>query len=177
MLVGTDIFLRPRRQIDFILIKTERLENVQVEIDDIEDFFFKLIRTAKDMSVMLGKTAFTIKAMRHGPFITINGAQLTPADGKLPVTVLVGLVHTDMEGAIHRLKLVHHLVDFHGGIHILTVEIQMPGSLPQILTGDVRGVQQLVAVFIMLVLPVIFQKASQLGTTWLPQDQTRPIWS
>ena len=36
-----------------------------------------------------------------------------------------------MEGAVHRLELVGHLVDDHGRIHVFAVEVRVAGGLPQ----------------------------------------------
>ena len=43
-----------------------------------------------------------------------------------------------MEGAVHRLQVVVLLVDFHGGIHVFAVELQVAAGLPQLALSDMR---------------------------------------
>jgi hypothetical protein len=76
-----------------------------------------------------------------------------------------------MKGAIHRLELVLNLVDVHRRVHVFAVEIEVARGLPQILASDMRGVEQLVVVAIVLVLPEILDKAAQLCPLGLPKDQ------
>ena len=50
----------------------------------------------------------------------------------------------------------------------------MSGCLPEILAGDMRRVEKLISMLIMLVFPVIFDQAAKLGSFGLPEDQARP---
>ena len=174
MLVRAHRFLRSGGQVDIVLVEAEGAENVQVQVDDVEDFLFQLVRPAEDVGIVLGEAAHPHQAVQGaGALVAVDRAQFTPADGELAVAVLVGVEHPDVEGAVHRLELVQNLVDLHGGIHVLAVEIEVAGGLPQILAGDVRRVQQLVAVAVVLVLPVVLQQPAQERAPGLPEDEAR----
>ena len=147
---------------------------MQVQVDDVEDFLFQLVRPAEDMGIVLGEATHPHQAVQGaGALVAIDRAQFAPADGELAVAVLVGVVHPDVKGAVHRLELVQDLVDLHRGIHVLAVEIEVPGGLPEILAGDVRGVQQLVAVAVVFVLPVVLEEPAQQRAAGLPENQSR----
>ena len=49
----------------------------------------------------------------------------------------------------------------------------MAGGLPEILTGDMRGIEQFVIVSIMLILPVVFDEPPEERPLGLPEDQAR----
>lgn len=50
-----------------------------------------------------------------------------------------------MEGAVHRLKLVLLLLHLHRLEHVVAVEVEVPGGLPQVQVRNVRRVQYVVA--------------------------------
>ena len=54
------------------------------------------------------------------------------------------LVEQAVEGAVHRLDLVLVSLDFHRLEHVVAVEVEVAGCLPQIQVGNMRGIQQLV---------------------------------
>ena len=77
-----------------------------------------------------------------------------------------------MKRAIHRLQLILNVINIHWCIHVLAVEIHVPGGLPEVMSGDMRGIQQLVVVTIMLILPEVFYKTSKLSALRLPEDES-----
>ena len=104
---------------------------MEIEVNDIENFVFKLVRSTENMRIILGETPYAHQTMQgSGSLISVHGPQLAPANGELPVTVFAGVEDPDMKGTVHGFKLVFDLIDFHGRIHIFAVEIKMSRSLP-----------------------------------------------
>jgi hypothetical protein len=124
--VTTDIFFRPGGEIDIILVKAEGLEDQEIQVEDIDDLIFKLIRLTEDMGIILSKATDPQQAVQGaGTFIAIDSAQFAPADGKLAITPLPAVLDADMKRAVHRFELILHLVDGHRRVHVLPVEIKM----------------------------------------------------
>lgn len=146
-----------------------------IQANDVVNFVLQLLRQAENVGVILGEATYTHQAVqRTGTLIAVDRAQFAPADGEVPVAVGLGLVHADMEGAVHRLELVGHLVDDHGRIHVFAVEVRVAGGLPQVMPRDVRRVQELVSVPVMLVLPVVLDQPAKQCAPGLPENEARP---
>ncbi len=103
----------------------------------------------------------------------VHRSQFAPAHRELAVAALARLVDANVEGAVHRLELVAHILDIDGREHVLAVEVEVTAGLPQIDLGDVRGADQFVAVPVMLFLPVILDELPEQGTLGLPEDEAR----
>src|SRR5210317_993058 len=74
-----------------------------------------------------------------------------------------------MKGAVHRLQLILHLVNGHGGIHVLAVKIEMTACLPQVKLCYMRSIKQFIIMFVMLIFPVILDKLTKQCPFGLPQ--------
>ena len=170
--VAADILLRAGREVNVVVAEAEGAKDMEIEAENILDLIFELVGPAEDMGVVLGETAHAEEAVQGaGTFVAVDRAQLAPADRQLTVAALLAVENPDMEGAVHRLELVLDLVDVHRRVHVLAVEIEMAGGLPQVLAGDMRGVEQLIVVAIVLVLPEILDQAAQLRPLGLPENE------
>ena len=93
------------------------------------------------MRVVLGEAPHAHQAVEGpAPLVPVDGAQLGPSDRQLAVTLNSVLEHQAVEGAVHRLDLVHLVLDVHLVEHPLPVEVVVAGGLPQVEVGNVWGV-------------------------------------
>ncbi len=66
------------------------------------NFFGELVRPAKDMAIVLGKSPDPHEPVQGAcPLIPINSTQLAPAHRKFPVTAYPGVVDRYVKGAVH----------------------------------------------------------------------------
>mmetsp|Transcript_16800 Transcript_16800/g.56766 ORF Transcript_16800/g.56766 Transcript_16800/m.56766 type:complete len:215 (+) Transcript_16800:1027-1671(+) len=77
-----------------------------------------------------------------------------------------------MEGAVHRLELILVLLHLHLVEHRLCVKVVMAARLPEVDVGNVRRVQQLVAVGGVLLLPRVLDEAADARALGVPEDKT-----
>ena len=93
-------------------------------------------------SVVLGEAPHAHQAV-EGPaaLVAVNGAQLRrPSERQVAIAPDAVLEHQAVEGAVHRLDLVHLVLDVHLVEHPLPVEVVVAGGLPQVEIGNVWGV-------------------------------------
>ena len=76
-----------------------------------------------------------------------------------------------MEGAVHRLEVIFLPVQFHGGVHVLFVEVQVAAGLPQAGPPDVGRVDDAVAVTVVNVPPEVLDDRPQDAALGVPHHQ------
>ena len=135
----TDVLFGAVGEEDLVVAESECAEKPEGEFENATDFVFQLVGAAEDMGVVLGEASDAEQTVEYTrPFVSVDGAQLRQTHRQLPVAAERGSVHEDVEGAIHRLQVVVLLVDFHGGVHVFAVELQVAAGLPQLALSDMR---------------------------------------
>ena len=75
--------------------------------DDALDLAVKLLRSAEDMGIVLGKAADPQQAVQHpGPFVAVNRAELEITERQVTVAAQMGLIDHHVGEAVHRLDAV-----------------------------------------------------------------------
>jgi len=149
--------------------------DVQGELQGGADFLPDLVGRADDVGIVLGEAAHAEQAMQDaGLFVAVHGAQFGPPERQLPVGAQGALVNQDVERAVHGLYEVLVLVDPDRGIHAGTIEIEVPGGLPQQGTPDMRRVDEFVSAAEMLAPPEVLNEIADHGGFGMPQDQSGP---
>jgi len=170
-----DELLRPGGEVSSELGEPKGPQNVQGKAQDVFDLFLHLIRSTDDVRVVLGKPTHPKEPVQNARALeTVNGAKLAIPNGKLPIGPGLRLVDGDVEGAVHGLQEELLALNNNGGVHALTVEIEVPGGLPKPTPPDMRGVDELVARLIVLGHPEILDDAANTGTLRMPKDEPRP---
>jgi len=127
------------------------------------------------MGVVLGKATHAQQPMQHAAaLIAIDGAQLSPAQGQLPVGTHVTLVDHDVKGAVHRLDIILLPVDLHRGVHAFPVEIEMARGLPQPGAADVGRVEDVIAALVMPGAPKVLNDRADPCTFGVPVHEPGP---
>ncbi len=103
--------------------------------------------------------------------VAVDGAELGPAQGQVPVRAHPGLVDLDVEGAVHRLEIVGLLVDVHRRVHAVLVEAEVARGLPQGRPADVGGEENVVAAGPMALAPVLLDDGPDAGPLGVPEDE------
>src|SRR2546430_2468788 len=80
------VFGIPSRKFGLKLVKTEVFENFQGEVDAAYDFVFDLLRSAKNVGIVLSESAHTQQAMHHaGTLVAIHSPQLSQPNGQVAI--------------------------------------------------------------------------------------------
>ena len=167
-------FVRAGREIRRHIIKSKCLQHVQRKGDRGLDLILNLFRRAENVGIILGKATHPQQSMQNAALlIAIYRTQLSPAQGELAIRTLVSLIDLYMEGAIHGLHEVIVPINIHGGVHILFIEIEMPGGLPQLCATNMRRIEQLVARAIMLATPEILNNSTNPSAARMPVHKPR----
>ncbi len=152
-----------RGEIRLDVVEAELPEHVLREFYGRLDFLHYLFRGAEDVRVVLREAADAEKPVAHAVLlVAIDGAEFGEAQREVAVGALLELIDLDVEGAVHRLDIVvlHECVvaaaflHLHDREHAVFVEREVPGGFPEIGFADVRGVDDLVAGFVVLLAPV-----------------------
>src|SRR4030042_5228971 len=123
-LYSASVFLRPCRQKKFILTKPKGSHHKASQLHNLCNFSLNLVRSTKNMSIILSKTTHPCQAMQYpGALIAIHGTQLSIAKRQMPVATQLCLIHQYVSNTIHRFNDILHLINIHGGVHALSVEI------------------------------------------------------
>src|SRR5262249_55092642 len=99
-------------------------------------------------------------------------AELGVANRKLAVRPQARLEDQGMARAVHRLDDVARLLDLER-VHVLFVVVEVSRLPPQLVAGDVRSGDQLVAPPPVLVLPEVLEDLPHDGAGGMPEDQPR----
>ena len=131
-------------------VNAEGRVEVDRELCAALDLLDQLLLGAEDVAVVLGEAAGAQEAVDHaGSLVAVDRPQLGQPQWQLPVAARPGAVHQDVERAVHRLGVVGRglvvLVEVHGRVHALGVEVEVPAGLPQQRPADVGAVDGLVA--------------------------------
>ena len=168
-------FLRTRGQIRLHIMKAEGIPHGQTETQYLGDLVLDLFGSTNDVGIVLGKAAHPQQPMQHPAlFIPIHRPQFGPAQGQFPIGSGPILVNLDVKRAIHGLDVIIVLVDLHGGIHRIAIEIQVTAGLPQIGPPHMRRIEQFVAVGVVLFLPEGLNDMPNPRPVRMPADQARP---
>ena len=123
------------------------------------------------MGIILGEPAHPQQPVQDpGPFVAVHGAEFSISDGQIPVTAEMGLVNHDVERAVHGLELVLARFHLHRDEHIFPVVVQVPARPPQIETGDMRRIDQLIALLQVLLPPKILDQQANQRALRVPQN-------
>jgi hypothetical protein len=77
-----------------------------------------------------------------------------------------------VKGAIHGLDLIFFILHFHRFKHALPVKVEMPRGLPQIQVGNMRRVNNVIAIVLVSFLPEILNLAANSRSLWMPKDKS-----
>jgi hypothetical protein len=105
-------------------------------------------------------------------YVPIHGTKFAPTNGQVTVRSKFVLVHETVKGTIHGLDLIFLIFHFHGFKHALLVKVKMPRSLPQIQVGNMRCVDNVIAIILMSLLPEILNLTTNGGSLWMPKDES-----
>src|SRR5690554_6506259 len=105
--------------------------------------------------------------------IPVDCSQLCPSEREFTVRVLGVLVDHDMERTVHRFCIVVGLIHFHRRVHALFIVTEVPRSLPQPSFSHVRGVDHLISIRIVLILPEILYRHADSSPARMPVHKTR----
>src|SRR5687767_6700211 len=106
-----------------------------------------------------------------GALISIDGAVLVKTDGKVAVTMQIGLIDRDMERAGHRLDVIRLVLELHLRKHVFRIEIEMAAGLPKVGLSDVRRDRELVPVLEVKLAEVILDQGSYERALGVPEDE------
>ena len=135
---------------------------------------FELIWPAEQVGVVLSEAAHTQQPVEHArPLVTVDRAQLRPAQRQVAVAARLSLVHQDGKRAVHGLEQVLHAIDVHRGVHAVAVEVPVAADLPEVDLGDVRRVDNVVAALAMLPPPEVLYRFPDDGALGVPVDEAR----
>ncbi len=130
------------------LPQPEGAVQVAGELDAGVDLVDDLVLAAEDVAVVLGEPAGPEHPVDDaGALVAVDGAELGDAHRQLAVRPRARPVRQDVERAVHGLQAVRRgsVIDVHPGVHQLAVVLEVPRDAPEVLLGDVRGVDRLVA--------------------------------
>ena len=148
---------------------------MQAKAQDEVDLRGHLVRPAKMVRIILGEAAHTHQSVQHArAFVAIDCALLGIADGQVPVGTHRTFVNLDVEGAVHRLDIVFLILDHNGGIHIFLIEAQVPAGFPERRAPDMRGIDKVIAVGDVLIIPIALNLVTDHGAVGMPEDQPLP---
>src|SRR6266568_341213 len=135
--IRADRFFRSGRQLHLIL-KSENRHYIVDEGNNTLYFGIQLFRSAEDVGIILGKAAHPHETMKHsGPLMAMHRAELEETERKITITPELGLVDHHVGEAVHRLDAVALLVHL-GEIHIFTVVLIVPRTLPELTLENLR---------------------------------------
>ena len=130
LLHGADMVLGHGGELDLVL-EAEGGVHLVEEPDHVLDLVLHLLGGHEDMGVVLGEAADPEQAVEGaGQLVPVHQAQLTAAQGQIPVGVGLTGVDQHAAGAVHGLYGEILFVD-DGGVHVLLVVLPMAAALPQ----------------------------------------------
>ena len=105
-----------------------------------------LILAHEQVGVVLGEAAHAQQAVQHArALVAVDRAQLGQRSGRSRYERRLRAVDGHVERAVHRLDQVALALELHAAEQVLLVVGQVAGRLEQLLAGDVRRVDRLVA--------------------------------
>ena len=162
--LGAEVHLKVR--------EAELAQDVLGQVQHAQDLVRDLIGQAEDVRVVLREPAHAEQPVhRAAPLVAVHGSHLRPADGQVSIGEVPILEHGDVERAIHGLELVDLVLNLHGLVHVLAIEIGVPARLPQVQFADVRRVQQVVPARQVDVLPEVLDHVAHQRTFGVPEHQ------
>ncbi len=147
--VGAEAFRRAGGEIDDRIAIPEDREELEDEVVDLRDLRLGLIRRAEDVRVVLGEPADPEHPVkRSAALVAVDRAELADPQRQLAIASGPGLEHLDVPRAVHRLDP-EVLIEHQRAVHVLAVLLEMPGALVDPFVGDVRGVDEGIALRVM----------------------------
>ncbi len=114
--------------------------------------------------------------MQHARLLVpVHGAELEQTQGQLAVAARPAAIDEDVEGAVHRLEVVLGApVQLHGWEHPVGEPVQVARCLEEVLLGDVRRVDELVACLLVTLARVVLEQLAHQPTLGVEHSQPRP---
>ena len=156
ILVTSHTVLRTGRQLHMILEAKQRVHRIN-QLCHSHNLILDLLRSHKDMSIILGKAAHPHQAMKLTGFLmAVNQSQLSHSQGQIPIRARLRGIGQHPARTVHRLHCIILLIN-HRGIHVVLIVIPVSGSLPQASVENNRRGNLYITGFFMN-FPPVFQK-------------------
>ena len=165
-----------QRNLSRELVETERLEDVEHDVDHLHELLFELVRPAEDVGVVLREAAHARQSVQLAAlFVAVNGAELGEAQRQILVRARFELVYFAVVRAVHRLE--QELLALVGRVDRLERVLAVLGVVArrdiEVFHADVRRDDLQVAVSFLHIAQEVLQTVPQRGALGQPQRQSR----
>src|SRR5574341_1571322 len=112
--------------------------------------------------------------MQHATaLISVYRAPFGETQGQVAVGADAALIDLDMEGAIHRFKIILLTIDLKRSVHVFLIPTQVATRLPQVRSANVWRIDKLVSALLMLETAIIFSQLTRHAPFGVPKDEAR----
>ena len=124
------------------------------------------------MGIILGESTHPHEAVENaGALVSVHGAQLSVAEWEVAVGMVLRFINFDMKRTIHGFYKVALVVDHHLGIHVFAIKRQVPAGFPEGGPSHMGGVEEVVACFVVLFAPMVFDNGANHRPFGMPEHQ------